>query len=106
MRFNIYASSQWSSDPKGLIEQYPCLNDYNFEIVEYEKEFERYSWIRDENGERIRLTRIEKIKVTEGYVTVDSLDQLMKLICSIDEPIIVDKDVENPNIEIYDTYRE
>lgn len=106
MKFQIYASGQWSCDPKGLVEQYPCLNDYNFEIVEYEKEYEHHSWIRDENGERIRQTRIEKRKIVEGYITVDSLEQLMKLIQDIDEPIIIDKDIIKPNIEIYDTYRE
>lgn len=105
MKFLIYSSSNWN-DPQHLSECYPRLNDYNFEIVEYEKEYERRFWIRDEKGERIIQTTKEKRKVTEGYITVDSLDQLMKLIRDIDEHIIIDKGVENPNIEIYDTCRE
>lgn len=106
MRFKIYSSGQFVDDPTELLRNYPCLKDYNFEIVEYEKEYEHHSWIRDEKGERIRQTRIEKRKIVEGYITVDSLNQLMKLVQDIDEPIIIDNDMIKPNIEIYDTYRE
>lgn len=104
MKFEIQSVYNWD-DPVEILEKYPCLKDYEFEVVEPLKK--RYIRIKDENGNPIKQVDFYKIK--RMLITVDSLEQLTKLVNEINQPIIISKLNEKYasfNIEIYDGYRE
>lgn len=105
MKFQIYSTTE-DYNPQRLLKQYPVLNDYHFEIVEYEKEYVHVGYVKDEHGNRIEQHIIRKRKITEAYIIVESLEQLMKLVHDLDEYIIIGDKNETPHIEIYDDYRE
>lgn len=84
MKFSIHATSI-RNDPQYLLDRYPCLNDYNFEVKEYER---------------------ESLRVVETYITIDTIEQLIKLMDAVDEELVIINGPEIPAIEIYDDYRE
>ena len=62
----------------------------------------KFEAIRDENGKLLRQFSSYKIKL-EPTIQINTLDELMKLIQSVNRELIIDKDNW---IEIYDGYRE
>lgn len=51
MKFSIHATNI-RNDPQYLLDRYPCLNDSNFEVKEYER---------------------ESLRVVETYITIDTI---------------------------------
>lgn len=99
MKFKITATSSVYGDPEKLIEGYPCLENFGYELEEYE-ELKRY-YIRDENGRRIKMEYGIETKYTP-YVRIDSIEQLVELTKAVGNPLVFSED----EIEIYDSYRE
>ena len=91
--------STYYNNIEKLVEKYPCLKDFGFEVVEYEEPLKTWTW--DENGKRILQIYGKKI-IREPYVTIESLERLLELRFAVDEPLIITED----EIEIYDGYRE
>ena len=87
--------------PKDLIEHYPCLNDFGFIIEPVEKTV--ISFIRDENGKKIRFERT--VPGEKAFVELKDFDELLKLIDAVKNPLVIGED-RNNKIEIYDGYRE
>ena len=104
MKFLI-CSAVWDN-PNDIIKHHPCLNEYGFEILEYEKEYDRVRWVRNEEREYIRQITKEKRKMIEAYVTLDNIEQLIKLTQDLEEKLIIDYCPETPMIKIYDGYIE
>lgn len=98
MLYEISSTGVWRR-PDYLIEEYPCLKDFGFEVKEIEETYK--GRIRDENGFPLYqpMTRIVKIP----YINIDTIEQLHKLMEAVDEPLVIEKD---GTIEIYDSYRE
>lgn len=76
MKFQIYRSMGYKTDCEKILAAYPVLANYDFKT--------------DKSG--------------NGYVTITSFKQLMRLIKEIDQEIILSPNGES--IEIYDDYRE
>jgi hypothetical protein len=114
MRFAIEATD---THVEHLLEEYPLLSDYGFEIVQEERRTR--TPIRDENGNRIY--QIGTTTKPVAYVTVDTLEQLIDLskrVCDNTGLIVFPArtiydsikhewvDTGDALIEIYDGYRE
>lgn len=114
MKFTI-GSSCYNNDE--LLEKYPCLSEYNFEILE--KTVNTRTAIRDENGKRMYQcgTKTKYIPC----VNVDTLEQLVDLSSKVGQgngliifPSATVYDGKKndwvgigiPYMEIYDGYRE
>lgn len=92
MKFRVYSSVIcFDSETDDFLTEYPALNNYGLEVVE-EEEFYAGSTHH----------------VKRAYITIDSIDRLLKLIEDVNEPIIIHRDEEKGHrvIEIYDGYRE
>lgn len=76
MKFQIYRTLDYRPNYEKMLETYPALVNYNFET--------------DKTG--------------NGYITITSLKQLMRMVKEIGQEIILSPD--NESIEIYDEYRE
>lgn len=98
MTFKVSATSYWNDED--AIKGYPQLYDFGFKIEE--KQEPKFEVIRDENGKLLRQCSGYKIKL-EPTIQIDTLDELMKLIQSVNRELIIGKDNW---IEIYDGYRE
>lgn len=105
MKFRIDATSvpigTCFDDSKRLLKEFPCLSKFGLEIVEEEYHISG-EWIRDENNNLIWQPSSKKKIRYIPYLTINTLEQLVELINSVDNPIVVTADA----IEIYDTYRE
>lgn len=105
MKFRITATSIWSwSDYDELIEKYPSLLNYGFEVEEKQVPVSG-CWTRDENGNSIWQETDRTRSSFTPYIYVDSLEQLIELIENLEDDVrtIVLTEYE---IEIYDGYRE
>ena len=98
MTFKVRATSYQKDED--VIKGYPQLYDFGFKIEE--KRVSKFEAIRDENGKLLRQFLGYKIKL-EPTIQINTLDELMKLIQSVNSQIIIDNDNW---IEIYDNYRE
>lgn len=98
MTFKVRATSYWKDED--VIKGYPQLYDFGFKIEE--KQVPKFEAIRDENGKLLRQFSGYKIKL-EPTIQINTLDELLKLIQSVNSELIIDKDNW---IEIYDGCRE
>ena len=102
MKCKINSTEYWNNHQK-LLEKYPCLSNYKFEVEETGEPAR--ARIHDENGmpywqEFTRITRT-------AYIHVDTVEELVQLANETNNELvnglIIGKD---GSIEIYDTYRE
>lgn len=96
MKYQI-TSVNWGNS-KGLIEHYPCLTNFGFEIDH--KIVPKDVYIRDENGDRIKYEEGERVETT-CYVNINDLEELQKLSKAVKNPLVMSEDKE-PVIEICD----
>lgn len=104
MKFEIYSTKVYPNYHSGyssqkLIEEYPCLKGFGFEIVKYEEPRRRIYW--DGYGHRIHEI-VGTDTLYKACVTIDTIEQLMALQSACEESLIITED----EIEIYDGYRE
>ena len=109
MKFEIYSTCIFDID--FLLENYPMLNNFGFEVVEKQESIKRNVVIWDENRNPIKQIQDCSRTVRKGYVTLNSLDQLKELIETVgNEIVILPPSVISGDgiyrIEIYDGYRE
>lgn len=98
MEFKIISTDIWNN-PQRLIEEYPCLKDYSLEVKR--TGFPAKSRIHDENGRPVYQTFTQFVYTP--YITINTIDDLMNLVKSVENPLIINTSGE---IEIYDGYRE
>lgn len=101
MKFYIRSSVYWEN-PDRIIERYPCLYDFGFDIRGVTRN--RKERTLDENGNIIFNERYDIKRF--GIIIVNDLEQLMALQKRVGYEIIVDVEQGEPWIEIYDGYRE
>lgn len=106
MKFKISATSIYSDQAHRLVEDYPFLRDYNFEIKEIQYPIKRI--IRDENGKPIVCDTGKYGNRLAAYIEVSDLQSLLELLKKAGDLVLMestegDADFE---IEIYDDYRE
>ena len=85
-----------------LIAHYPMLRDFGLQIIEHKSP--KGCWIRDENGNRIW----QEMGFTVNYIPhieINSIEELHKLRTLVKHPLVY-CDSDEPEIEIYDGYRE
>lgn len=99
MKYKIYTTGNWWDEDE-LLEDYPCLKNYGFEVGT--ESYERKRKIKDEAG--VYIEQVDTVTRTAFYITINSLEELTRLCEELDEPIIID--CEGTAIEIYDSYRE
>lgn len=114
MKFVISATSIFEFETsRAIIDKYPFLNEYGFEIVD--EPITKKCRIWDENGEPMYMEVPDIRRVS--YVNIDTLEQLMSLCervgCDTNELVLTCADMASvinkvmlPEIEIYDSYRE
>lgn len=109
MKYEIYSTCNLFVDL--LLEKYPMLNNFGFEVVEKQETIKRNVVIWDENLNPIRQIQDYSRTVKKGYITLNSLDQLKELIDAVGNEIVIlppslisGDDIYR--IEIYDGYRE
>lgn len=106
MEYKLESSSYFDA-PEELLEEYPYLKDYSFEIKETQIPIN--TRIQDENGKYI-IQQVGYKTLREAYIHITSLANLMKFITDVGYCVIVSTaDIsheKNPTIEIYDGYRE
>lgn len=109
MKYEIYSTCNWDVD--SLLEKYPMLNNFEFEVVEKQETIKRNIVIWDENQNPIRQIQDYSRTVKKGCITLNSLDQLKELIDAVGNEIVIlppslisGDDIYR--IEIYDGYRE
>lgn len=109
MKFEIYSTCIFDID--FLLENYPMLNNFGFEVVEKQESIKRNVVIWDENRNPIKQIQDCSRTVRKGYITLNSLDQLKELIETVSNEIVIlppsvisGDDIYR--IEIYDGYRE
>lgn len=107
MKFLISATSIYSDQTHRLLENYPFLRDYNFEIKELKRP--KIRWIRDEKGKLIKQFEEGKFDTyCRAYINVDDLQSLLELLKKAGDLVLTEstKDDADFEIEIYDDYRE
>ena len=104
MKFRI-ESRCYDSCKDELLERYPCLKDFGFEIEEKTREVTVRT--RDENGNMVKQTKFLTNHI--AYIHISSLEELVALNAAVKKPLtfntVDDCDHDN-SIEIYDGYRE
>ena len=106
MKFRITATSIWSDEHKRLLEDYPILSEYGYEVEEKRVPVGG-CWIRDENGKRIWQTTDETRPSYTPYINIDTLEHLVEFIKGLKTSYEVHEIVlTEDEIEIYDYYRE
>lgn len=102
MRFRIEAT--YCDGHIELIEEYPCLHNFNYEVETRSKTI--VSWVRDENGNRIKQERPGGVEYIP-FITINSLEDLNLLCNAVANPLVYgNRFSDEPTIEIYDGYRE
>ena len=103
MKFRITATSVWWQEHEKLIEEYPILSNYGYELEEKQIPVSG-CWIKDENGKRIWQTTDKTRPIYTPYIHIDTLEQLVEFIKALEDcgTIVMTED----EIEIYDGYRE
>lgn len=104
MKFYICATSIWGNDPDGVLERYPCLKDFGWEIIE--RTTVKNMRIKDENGDMIYFNDGSFNTIREGFINIHSLEELKALGKACRVPLIVDNDGVRDFIEIYNDWRE
>lgn len=99
MKFTI-SSTNWDIDE--LIEKYPVLNNFGFDVCSETIYPKRLLW--DEKGHRIYQEIPTTVRVP--YVHIYTLEELTTLRDAVDEELIISSTVDGYMIEIYDGYRE
>lgn len=101
MRFKIESSSYFDTNEE-LLEEYPCLKDFGFEIEK--KVYIKTTKIRDDEG-NILEQEYEK-PIFTPYIYIYGLEELRQLRNSTKHCLIIDWNDDEASIEIYDGYRE
>lgn len=103
MKFEIMAT-YCHREVEEIVEKYPILKQYGFEVVEERKVCTRNVKITDENGrpmtQKVPYEYVDK----KAYIQINSLEEILDLRKDVDEDIIIYND--SNTIEIYDGYRE
>ena len=101
MRFKIESSSI-GYDGNKIIEHYPFLKDFGFEIEK--KTYTAFETIRDDEGKSLKQ-EYEK-PIYTPYVYIYGLEELKHIVEHTEVPLIIDWDEGQGIIEIYDGWRE
>ena len=103
MKFRIYSSFYcMDNEIDELLDDYPVLKNYGFEVIKETRTGRRVTRIKDENEKPMVQETPYTYEIKKVYVNIDTLEQLMSLIKDVNCHVIVDEDT----IEIYDSYRE
>ena len=91
-----------SNDNITVLNDYPCLIDYNYALEAFTKV--RKIRIKDENGNPMYQEISETI--LEPVIHISDMKELIEFIDRVEAPIIISHDKALPEIEIYDGYIE
>lgn len=100
-KFYVRSTSVWEN-PDKIIQYYPCLHDFGFDIQGVRRNFK--TRIRDEHGEIIFQEGYDIKRF--GVISVNTIEQLLLLKERVKCELIIDMENEENWIEIYDGYRE
>ena len=104
MRVRITATSIWCSDDhEKLINTYPCLLNYGYEVEKEQNPV--HEWIRNEAGLHIKQETDKVLISYTHYIHIDTIEQLVQLIGDVKDEaasVVMTED----SIEIYDDWRE
>lgn len=98
MKFKV-CTVWYHNNPSKIASEYPCVNDFGFS-------HEAVSEIREFRKRSTRELVTETYTYDQPYVTINSLEDLLKFTKDVEHPIIISLDEDIPEIEIYDDYRE
>ena len=101
MTFKIEASSVWHDED--VIKSYPQLSDVAFRCDDEARP--RRITIRDDEG-RLMWQQVGSYIKKHPKIEIKTLEELINLLNSVDNPIIIAKEDDCLSIEIYDSYRE
>ena len=101
MTFKIEATSVWNDED--AIKSYPQLSDFAFRCDEEERP--RRITIRDDEGQ-LMWQQVGSYIEKQPKIEINTLEELINLLNSVDTPIIIAKEADGLSIEIYDGYRE
>ena len=101
MTFKIEATSVWRDED--VIKSYPKLSDFAFRCDEEEQP--RRVAIRDDEGQ-LMWQQVGSYIKKRPKIEINTLEGLINLLNSVDNPIIISKEDDSLSIEIYDGYRE
>ena len=101
MTFKIEASSVWHDED--VIKSYPQLSDFAFRCDVEERP--RRVTIRDDEGQ-LMWQQVGSYIKKRPKIEIKTLEDLINLLNSVDNPIIIAKEDDSLSIEIYDGYRE
>ena len=99
MKFRISSAVWYEID--SIIENYPCLLNFGFEIEKTEKP--KICKIRDENGKHIEFEYGSKTEYTP-YIHLEKIEDVISLSKAVKHDLIVSS--EQNSIMIYDGYIE
>lgn len=103
MKFEIMATRCYG-EAEEIIERYPILKQYGFEVVEEREIRTKTVKITDENGRPMHQKVPYEYVDKKAYIQINSLEEILDLRKDVDEYIIIYND--SNTIEIYDGYRE
>ena len=100
MKFKLtQTDSHWN---KAVADDYPCVKDFNYEREDIDRGREVNHYDR-----QLAIVKTEKVIDIDEYITVDSVEDLVKLSDGVKAPLIFTGTWwGKPEIEIYDDYRE
>lgn len=101
MTFKIEATSVWHDED--VIKSYPQLSNFAFRCDKEEQP--RFEAIRDEKG-RLLIQQVGTKVVKKPKIEIESLEELVSLLSTVDHPLIIDREGDGLSIEIYDGFRE
>ena len=101
MTFKIEATSVWHDED--VIKSYPQLSDFEFRCDEEERP--RRITIRDDEG-KLMWQQVGSYIAKHPKIEIKTLEDLINLLNSVDNPIIIAKEDNGLSIEIYDGCRE
>ena len=101
MTFKIEATSVWHDED--VIKSYPKLSDFAFRCDEEEQP--RRIAIRDDEGQ-LMWQQVGSYIKKRPKIEIKTLEDLINLLNSVDNPIIIAKEDGSLSIEIYDGFRE
>ena len=101
MTFKIEATSVWHDED--VIKSYPQLSDFAFRCDEEEQP--RRIAIRDDEGQ-LMWQQVGSYIKKRPKIEIKTLEDLINLLNSVDNPIIIAKEDDSLSIEIYDGCRE
>ena len=101
MTFKIEATSVWHDED--VIKSYPQLSDFAFRCDAEERH--RRVTIRDDEGQ-LMWQQVGSYIKKRPKIEIKTLEDLINLLNSVDNPIIIAKEDDSLSIEIYDGFRE